>query len=266
MKKILFVILFCLITSPCFSAVDDSYTKLLLHCDGVDASTTFTDEAGKTVTAVDTAQLDTAQYEFGTASGLFDGNSDYLSLDDSDDWNFGAGDFTIDGWVRFNSVTNSQVICSQCIDGGNSWEVMYFQLFAIKRLQFSFVSESVSKASYSTNWVPVVNTWYHIAIERTTTTAKIFINGVSQTLTENTAFGTNDVGNIAHTLEIGRRDMGGATDAFFNGWIDELRISKGIARWNADFTPPTSAYSPSLISSTVIFNGNIKLNGNVKLN
>src|SRR3990167_5725818 len=74
----------------------DSYTQLLLHCDGVDAATTFTDEIGKAVTANGNAQIDTAQKKFGTASGLFDGTGDYLSLADSDDWNFGAGDFTID--------------------------------------------------------------------------------------------------------------------------------------------------------------------------
>jgi len=60
-------------------AVDDSYTKLLLHCNGVDASTTFTDENGKTVGVNGDAQLDTAQKYFGLSSGYFDGNGDYLN-------------------------------------------------------------------------------------------------------------------------------------------------------------------------------------------
>jgi len=77
-------------------AVDDSYTKLLLHMDGADGSTTFTDEAGHTVTANGNAQIDTAQNVFGGASGLFDGSSGYLTVPDSEDWNFGTGDFTFD--------------------------------------------------------------------------------------------------------------------------------------------------------------------------
>lgn len=249
----LFLLLTCFLVSNCFAAVDDSYTKFLLHYDGTDESTTFTDESGKTITANGTAQIDIAQSKFGGASGLFDGNSDYLSLDDSNDWNFGIGNFTIDCWVMFNSVTGSQVICSQYPnDSSNAWEIMYFQIFAIKRLQFGFVIGGEQKGSYSTNWIPVVNTWYHIAIERTTTTAKIFIDGVSQTLTENTAFGTNDVGDITGDLEIGRRNTGGSTDAYFNGWIDELRISKGVARWTADFTPLTSAYGPTELRGRIV--------------
>src|SRR3990167_8969973 len=99
----------------------DSYTKLLLHGDGSDASTTITDEIGKTVTAVGNAQLDTAQKKFGTASILLDGTGDYATVPDSDDWNFGAGDFTIDFWVRFNGVAESEAFCGQDQDATNHW-------------------------------------------------------------------------------------------------------------------------------------------------
>ena len=84
-------------------SVDDSYTKALLHFDGADTSTTITDESGKTWTPAGTAQIDTAQYKW-TSSLLLDGNSDYISTPDHDDFNVGSGDFTIDFWVRFNSV------------------------------------------------------------------------------------------------------------------------------------------------------------------
>ena len=85
-------------------AVDDSYTKALLHFNGSDTSTTFTDESGKTWTGAVTAQLDTAQKKFGTASLLLDGDSDYISTPDHADFDVGSGDFTIDFWVRFNAV------------------------------------------------------------------------------------------------------------------------------------------------------------------
>ena len=85
-------------------SVDDSYTKALLHFDGADASTTITDESGKTWTPAGTAQIDTAQYKFGTASLLLDGNSDLVYLADSSNWDVTADatDYTIDFWIKFN--------------------------------------------------------------------------------------------------------------------------------------------------------------------
>ena len=82
-------------------AVDDAYTKSLLHMDGTDASTTFTDESGKTWTRGGDAQIDTASYKFGGASGLFDGTTDRLSVPDSSDFNL-AGGFTCDCWIRLS--------------------------------------------------------------------------------------------------------------------------------------------------------------------
>jgi hypothetical protein len=55
-----------------------------------------------------TAQIDTAQYKFGTASGLFDGDSDWIDTPTSTDFGFSTNDFTIDFWVKFNSTTAQQ--------------------------------------------------------------------------------------------------------------------------------------------------------------
>lgn len=86
--------------------VDDVYTVALLHMNGADASTTFTDESGKTWTANGNAQIDTAQSVFGGASGLFDGTGDFISSADSNDWQFDGGsnsnEWTADFRIRFN--------------------------------------------------------------------------------------------------------------------------------------------------------------------
>ena len=95
--------------------LDDSYTKALLHFDGADASTTFTDESGKTWTPAGTAQIDTAQSVFGGASGLFDGDSDYISTPTGSDFDFGSGNLTIDFWVRVSSTAELQPIF--CLSG-----------------------------------------------------------------------------------------------------------------------------------------------------
>ena len=83
----------------------DSYTKLLLHMNGTDGSTTFTDdgETGHTVTANGDAEIDTAQKQFGTASGLFSGTG-YLSILDHADFDFGADNFTIDFYIKTTTI------------------------------------------------------------------------------------------------------------------------------------------------------------------
>ena len=100
-----------------------AFTKSLLHFDGADASTTFTDESGKTFTARGNAQLDTAQQKFGTASGLFDGTGDYIDTPDHADWFLGTGDFTIDFWVRFSDVAVDQGFCAQWASDTSMWRL-----------------------------------------------------------------------------------------------------------------------------------------------
>jgi len=217
----------------------DSYTKIQSSFDGADAATAYTDPIAGAYTFAGTAQLDTAQKKFGTASLLLDGDSDYVTLPDSADWNFGTGDFTIDFQVRFAVFgASSQHIIAQYEDSSNRW---YVSLGADKKFNIVFVDDGSTKAQYvsSSAWTGVTDTWYHIAIVRSTTSILMFIDGVAHTLSAATPISTNDVGDIAAVLTIGANPAG---PNYFNGWIDELRISKGIARWTADFTPPTSAY------------------------
>lgn len=217
----------------------DNYTKLLLHCDGADGSTTFIDEIGHSVTAYGNAQIDTSQYKFGGASALFDGSGDYLLIPDSDDWYFGDGDFTIDFWVRFNDTSGDQDIYSQFV---NNVGTILIRKVNDGRLRFYASENNVPKADYYCSWNPSVGTWYHIAIVRNGSNFYMFINGVSQTLTADTAIGTSSLPNVASNLCIGAW-LDGPLNVF-NGWLDEIRISKGIARWTSNFTPPTEPYAP----------------------
>lgn len=162
----------------------------------------------------------------------------YLTAADAGDWGFSTGDFTIDFWVNFSTVAGTQIIVAQY--GGslnNFWQV---ELVGGK-LQMVFVVGGVTKGSYimTSSAGFSTETWYHLAFVRDSTTGLIFIDGVSQTLTENTAFSTNDVGDIASSLYIGQQ---GSSSGYFDGYIDELRISKGVARWTIGFTPPAAAY------------------------
>lgn len=209
--------------------VFDTDTKLMLHMNGADASTTFTDSSSvpKTVTANDNAQIDTAQSKFGGASGLFDGTSDNLTIPNSADFQVGAGDFTIDFWVRWNgSVSNT----------------IFFDMN-----DFLF---SLRWSQTNTRWEPYMNgepfgasgtdtlsenTWYHIAFVRSGSTVYLFRDGTlihsgtnSQNLTPNGTFYLGSIGSGSESM---------------NGWIDEFRFVKGTAVWTANFTPPTAEYS-----------------------
>jgi hypothetical protein len=88
----------------------------------------------------------------------------------------------------------------------------------------------------SLSWSVSTGTWYHFAIARSGGTVTLYLNG--------TSLGTvldKDFSNSGGQLTIGADDNTGG--AALNGWMDEIRISKGIARWTANFTPPTSPYS-----------------------
>jgi len=263
----------------------DSYTKLLLHANGGDATTRFIDNANDdqdgnncvlmlhfdgadtatstidaslsnhTVTFVGNAQLDTAQSKFGSASLLCDGTGDYISLEDSADFNFGTGDFTIDFWVRFATIpatdSDYQFLWSQYEDSGDyAYCNLYNNGTGKTTLGFGLRLDGVDKGVYimTNDWATLAtDTWYHLAFERTTTTGKIFIDGVSQTLTESTAFGTNDVGDKAGPWIVGGHTLN--PNNGMNGWIDEFRISKGTALWTANFTAPIASPSPKLVTA-----------------
>jgi len=224
-------------------AITSPYNVLMISGEGADASTTVIDECGHAVTCNGGAQIDTAQFKFGQSSILFDGTGDYLSLADSADWTFGANDFTIDLWVRFNSLTNRQGFVGQDDLGGTHFA--YFEKISNangNKLQIFSYYGAAYTAHYTmtNNWSVNVNQWYHIAFVRSGSNAFIFIDGVSQALTTTVAF--TNLEDISGFLYIGN-----CNSNYLDGWLDDIRISKGIARWTSAFTPP--------LKTTALING-----------
>lgn len=232
----------------------DSYTKLLLHCNGTDGSTTFTDSGvtGHTVTANDNAQVDTAQKKFGTGSALFDGISDSLSVPASADFDVGSGNFTVDFWFYPTSATRGALfafdtdchygldfhnqgtrnICLWASSNGSSWDL----------INADPGGSGIGSVSIS------LDTWSHIAIVRNGNNWRTYINGVKDI--DITVSGTV-TDSSAETFYIGRWGYAG-NHFWFVGQIDEFRFSKGIARWTDNFTPETSEYpSAGIMTGTV---------------
>ena len=230
---------------PQINAGIDAYTVLMLHMDGVDTCTHFLDSetTPKAVTAVGNAQIDTAQSKFGNASALFDGAGDYLSVPDSDNWAFGATDWTIDFWFRLaGAPANYDGLFFQGAAG--SWDNRHSLILVNTSGTYSFSHElnvgAVSKwaFSYAANPNLSLNTWYHITIIHVTATNTYYCyqNGV--------LLGSNvdadNVSDLAGAFLIGAA-LGGSSE-YLNGWIDEFRVSAGVARWTSAFTPPTIPY------------------------
>lgn len=228
---------------------NDAFTVLLLHGDGADASTTITDSSTggatspHTMTAVGNVQIDTAQNKFGGASILYDGTGDSVSAADAADWSFFGADFTIDKWIRFSAVPssgNAAIFMCQSADANNFWNFFFENAAGTHRLVLRQTDSSVSRASFHADITSLsADTWVHVAVERHGANCNFYVNGTKQTTTTTTAFGT--IGNISAILEIGAL---GVTSFPFAGWMDEVRISKGVARYaGVNFTPPVVAYS-----------------------
>lgn len=204
----------------------DAYTKLLLHMDGADGSTVFRDECGKTVTAYGNAQIDTAQSKFGGASGLFDGTGDYLIVPDSADFDFGTGDFTVDFWGYNLAGPNGAVV--QLADGETGSSIGYISGGNLVCYLASISGSFNIAAGASMGAAPGLN-WVHYALVRSGSNFYTFRNGVQQSTWSSSASIYMPVGN----LNIGRyRALDGTSLFYLSGSIDELRISKGIARPN----------------------------------
>ncbi|RJQ30478.1 LamG domain-containing protein [Candidatus Parcubacteria bacterium] len=222
----------------------DGYTKLLLHMDGVNAATTFPNSATTThtVTRSGDAQVSTAQSKFGGGSGLFDGTGDYLSVADSDDWNFGSGDFTIDFWINFNSISSHSGIFMQSVTTDVD-QLYFYRNSGGASLGFLVYGGGVSLANYGVSWTPVLGTWYHFALVRSGSNFNIYVNGKALSLTETTAIST--LPNYAAPFLIADANANGTVPPL-NGRMDEFRISKGIARWTSNFTPPPRPYGSNV--------------------
>jgi hypothetical protein len=220
---------------------NDSYTKLLLHCNGVDASTTFTDNSpsAHTMTANGNAQIDTAQYKLGTASGLFDGAGDYVSTPDSADWNFGTGDFTVDFWIRRNGSQADFTGIINAADSSNvGWTLHFGYAAGGNANKLRLITRGGVVDLVDTDVLPDTS-WNHVAIIRYGNNLKLYVNGVEKATYNCTGVTYN---SSSRGLNIGRLYTNSDTK-YFNGWLDEIRVSKGIARWTADFTPPTIEYA-----------------------
>lgn len=233
---------------PYFSSV-----VLLLPLDGADAATSATDQSNEnhTITFNGNAQLDTAQFKFGTASALFDGTSDYISIPDALSLSPESVSFTVECHVRFNGdpTTDQHTFVGKWVNGqtagtNKEWWVGYRN----NKLN-AFLSSNGSNGIFMADvvWDPAGDTWYHIAFvfdrELPTHETRVYVDG-TQVGSSDTSLNTYaSFFQSAADVWIGGYDAD-AND-WMDGWIDNVRITKGVVRYSDSFTPPSGPYPAS---------------------
>jgi hypothetical protein len=213
-------------------------TVLLAHMDGANGSTTFTDVSPwqRTITPVGGTQISTAQSKFGGASAAFNGTG-YLSCLDSPDFDFGSGDFSIDWWARVNALGVQYSMFGKA--GSAITNGYYFYVNVSGTMQFAWLPSDGPIISIQTAVLVTDTNWHHYVAQRRGTVMEIYFDG---TLATNGAI-TASASIVANTNNFAIGQLGDFNPINLNGNIDEFRVSKGIARWMGNFTPPTAPYS-----------------------
>jgi Concanavalin A-like lectin/glucanases superfamily len=177
--------------------------------------------------------LSTAQSKFGGASAYFDGSGDCITS--SDVFNFGSGDFTLEAWVYPTTLAAGTYYC--CI--GNGYPI---QLYIHNNNMVFWASSSNTSGTYLVTALtgPAssvgLNVWSHIAVTRSGNTYQLWVNGTGGGTA--TVSGAVAIGNSLPTL--GGLNLSGSMVYYYSGYMDDLRVTKGVARYTTNFTPPTA--------------------------
>lgn len=214
-----------------------SNTVALIKGDGINGSTTITDSSplAGNWTAGGAVAVSTSQSKFGSASLSFSGAlGNYITPSAAgSNFTFGTGDFTIEAWVYATAFTGATRIIFDFRP--NATEGAYPVLYCTNTgglFYFANNSNRITGATLSTA------NWYHLAVSRSGTSTKLFVDG-----TQSGSTYTDSTNYLVGTTRprIGGNANGNDTNNW-NGYLDDIRITKGVARYTANFTAPTSAH------------------------
>ena len=213
--------------------VDYASVALLLKGEGTPGTAgnqMFFDSSASPKTISDVingTQLSALHSRFGGMSAYFTGGS-RITLAGSSDFTF-PGDFTVEAWIRPTSSTTGNIISLR----DNSTNGLTFRFLSDNRLQAFYAAGT---AAATTNDAIALNTWHHVALVRYNGNVTLYLNGVASGpavswagITVNSTVGTVNLGSFN-------------ASEYFVGYMDELRVTKGVARYIANFTVPGTAY------------------------
>jgi len=199
-----------------------------------------------------TATIDTSQFKFGTAAGKWISsgatNQSAYFTSGPNDWNFGSGRFTLETWIRFNTLagTNGSSLILSVTGPGPTYS-WYWWIDSSGNISWN-VSTNGTTINTDINylWSPALSTWYFIALDYDGTKYRMYVNGVmvgSSTTARNIYYSAQSIGLGGNSISSGY---------WLNGWLDETRITKGVARYASDagFAVPTAAFPRVACSTT----------------
>jgi hypothetical protein len=210
--------------------------SLLLHCNGTNGSTTFTDETGKTMTASGTASIATAQSKFGSASGYFNGGHVYTP--NASGFVFGSGNFALECFFRWSGNTASFQYLISRYDTSTS-----ARIFGLS-IDYGTVGKLSARASSTGTSADIAiigtttlsaDTWYHAAFVRNGTTFRLYLDGGLEAETTSSA---SLYESASTRLAVGAQSNGSFP---FYGHLDEVRVTKA-GRYASTFSPPTAEF------------------------
>jgi hypothetical protein len=204
--------------------------------------TAIVDESqfARALTAAGNAARTTTQAKYGTASCTFDGTGDRINFPLSTDFQFGAGDYTVEAFFRPLVKASNQAIVGIWHNSGVIGQA-WWQFWVNGSALGMRISSGGATVDYQTTWTPTLGTWYHVAACRASDGTRIFVDGnailttlgAAQTINSTQGAGTNAaIGSVANAFST--YDL--------NGQLDEIRVTKGVARYTANFTPPAAAF------------------------
>jgi hypothetical protein len=210
----------------------------LLHLDGTNGSTTFTDEKGKTWTRSGDAQISTAQSKFGGASALFDGTGDYLSANHADLNLLGASKWTVEMFVYINSLAASKTGLFYNGDPASNSNRIQVQVDTTGYVALYIEGGTGTGISIVTGAAAVSSgQWHHIVAQRDGTATSVYIDGV---LAASGSYSSTLTGN--QNAYIGLTRNAGVLLPM-NGYIDDVRVTVGVARYaGSTIDVPSAAF------------------------
>jgi hypothetical protein len=196
-----------------------------------------------TITASGNTNHSTTQQKIGATSIRFDGNGDYLDLDWHTDFQFGTNSFTLECWLYMDGIGVNDSIMSSApnwdISGGTSW---VFDVLANNHLRIHLKDTPTGYTGESTASM-TATTWHHVAFVKNGTSGKLYLDGVGSSAIDMSSWTAFDMSS-PEKFRIGRAGHGGASsNSDLTGYIDELRVSKGVARYTSNFIPSTTAFT-----------------------
>lgn len=190
----------------------------LLHFEGANGSTTFTDQKGIIYTPTGTAAISTSQFKFGTSSGNFPSGANRLTAPAISGGM--SGDFTIECFI----YPTASGVC-----GIIRWDTNNRSIYLNSSSQLSWYN---GNSYYMPSTTLTLNTWYHIAAVRASNNMSLFLNGVRNPGV------FSDTTNLSTTYSVG----GDAFSQPLKGFMDEFRLTNGVARYTSNFTPPIAPF------------------------